>query len=116
MARILLICFIFSHVVTFLATANNELETHTMVRTEVEPKASNIADSPMSRNKEDESDEPRNAEAPGPRRLLKHHHSTDRSVAGGGVIIGGLVTAIFATVFAYIRVTRRSKASNQSTS
>lgn len=46
------------------------------------------------------------AEAPHIRRLGKHH-STDKSVAGGGVIIGGLVTAIFAAVFCYIRVTRK---------
>lgn len=35
------------------------------------------------------------------------HRSTDKSVAGGGVIIGGLVTAFFASVFCYIRVTRK---------
>ncbi|KAJ4847229.1 hypothetical protein Tsubulata_031365 [Turnera subulata] len=46
------------------------------------------------------------AEAPVIRRMGKHH-STDESVAGGGVIIGGLVTAIFAAVFCYIRVTRK---------
>ncbi|XWS39539.1 hypothetical protein CRYUN_Cryun18bG0064300 [Craigia yunnanensis] len=45
------------------------------------------------------------AQAPEIRRLGKHHLS-DKSVAGGGVIIGGLITAIFASVFAYIRVTR----------
>ncbi|CAK7324965.1 unnamed protein product [Dovyalis caffra] len=37
------------------------------------------------------------AEAPEIRKLGKHH-SSDKSVAGGGVIIGGLVTAIFAAV------------------
>ncbi|KAL4292896.1 uncharacterized protein LOC107613761 isoform X1 [Arachis ipaensis] len=41
------------------------------------------------------------------RRLGKHHSTTDKSVAGGGVILGGLVTATFAAVFCYIRVTRR---------
>lgn len=46
------------------------------------------------------------AEAPNIRRLGKHH-STDKSVAGGGVIIGGFVTAVFAAVFCYIRVTRK---------
>ena len=46
------------------------------------------------------------AEAPDIRRLGKHH-STDKSVAGGGVILGGLVTATFAAVFCYIRVTRK---------
>lgn len=45
------------------------------------------------------------AEAPEIRRLGKHHG--DDSVAGGGVIIGGLVTAIFAAVFCYIRVTKK---------
>ena len=45
------------------------------------------------------------AEAPANRRLGKHH--VDRSIAGGGVIIGGLATAIFAAVFCYIRITRR---------
>ncbi|KAK7261031.1 hypothetical protein RIF29_27334 [Crotalaria pallida] len=46
------------------------------------------------------------AEGPNYRRL-GNHHSTDKSVAGGGVIIGGLVTATFAAVFCYIRVTRK---------
>ncbi|GFS36733.1 RING/U-box superfamily protein [Actinidia rufa] len=46
------------------------------------------------------------AEAPEIGRLGKHH-SSDKSVAGGGVIIGGLATAIFAAVYCYIRVTRR---------
>lgn len=47
------------------------------------------------------------AEAPDIRRLAKHH-STDKSVAGGGVILGGLVTVTFAAVFCYIRVTRKT--------
>ncbi|GAU39204.1 hypothetical protein TSUD_270480 [Trifolium subterraneum] len=50
--------------------------------------------------------ESKEAEAPNIRKLGKHH-STDKSVAGGGVIIGGFVTAIFAAVFCYIRVTRK---------
>ncbi|KAE8670108.1 hypothetical protein F3Y22_tig00112206pilonHSYRG00268 [Hibiscus syriacus] len=49
----------------------------------------------------------REAEAPEIRRLGKHHAS-GISVAGGGVIIGGLVTAVFLAVFAYIRVTRKN--------
>nr|KYP50322.1 hypothetical protein KK1_027897 [Cajanus cajan] len=55
---------------------------------------------------EEKNGESKGAEAPQIRRLGKHH-STDKSVAGGGVIIGGLVTAIFAAVFCYIRVTRK---------
>ncbi|CAL0333902.1 unnamed protein product [Lupinus luteus] len=46
------------------------------------------------------------SEAPQNGRVRKHH-SVDKSVAGGGVIIAGLVTAIFASVFCYIRVTRK---------
>ncbi|XWS54281.1 hypothetical protein CRYUN_Cryun10bG0077400 [Craigia yunnanensis] len=52
------------------------------------------------------SHETREAEAPEIRRLRKHLLSA-KSVAGGGFIIVGLVSAIFAAVFAYIRVTRK---------
>ncbi|MED6147818.1 hypothetical protein PIB30_047345, partial [Stylosanthes scabra] len=41
------------------------------------------------------------------RKLGRHRSWSDKSMAGGGVIIGGLVTAIFAALFCYIRVTRR---------
>ncbi|KAF3443771.1 hypothetical protein FNV43_RR13461 [Rhamnella rubrinervis] len=74
--------------------------------------SSRVADQPVpsaasapSEAKEDESSEV--AGAPANRRLGKHEHRSDKSVAGGGVIIGGLVTAIFAAVFCYIRVTRK---------
>lgn len=59
---------------------------------------------PSSSEKEGES-KAEAAESPHIRRLGKRH-SSDKSVAGGGVIIGGLVTAAFAAVFCYIRVTR----------
>ncbi|KAF5741464.1 Xyloglucan endotransglucosylase/hydrolase protein 9 precursor [Tripterygium wilfordii] len=53
------------------------------------------------------------AEGPEIRRLGKHHSSdSDKSIAGGEVIVGGLVTAIFAAVFAYIRVTRKRNDTN----
>ncbi|CAA0816090.1 Unknown protein [Striga hermonthica] len=39
---------------------------------------------------------------------LGRHHSA----AGGGVIIGGLVTAVLAAVYCYIRVTRKRPAVN----
>ncbi|KAD4981832.1 hypothetical protein E3N88_18503 [Mikania micrantha] len=35
-----------------------------------------------------------------------HHHSLGKSVAGGGVIIGGLVTTIFAILYCYIKIER----------
>ncbi|EXB58581.1 hypothetical protein L484_008734 [Morus notabilis] len=71
---------------------------------------SRVADQPVSSAEErsegkEASDDENEAEAPAIRRLGKHH--SDKSMAGGGVIIGGLVTAIFAAVFCYIRVTRK---------
>lgn len=55
--------------------------------------------------------EPKNQEselAQGPvnRRLAKHH-SNDKSIAGGGVILGGLATTFLVSVFCYIRATGR---------
>jgi len=66
-------------------------------------KSNKIVDQP-SRGSSSQEEE---AEAPDIRRLGKHQ-STDKSVAGGGVILGGLVTVTFAAVFCYIRVTRKS--------
>ncbi|XP_042010537.1 uncharacterized protein LOC121759103 [Salvia splendens] len=63
------------------------------------------------------ADPPSEAEAPAEwesRKIGKHHHSSDGSVAGGGVIIGGLVTVAFAAVYCYIRVTRRKRSDNLS--
>lgn len=37
----------------------------------------------------------------------ERHQTSDKSIAGAEVMIGGLVTVIFATIFAYIRVTRK---------
>ncbi|KAL6958283.1 hypothetical protein U1Q18_001410 [Sarracenia purpurea var. burkii] len=69
-----------------------------------------ISDPPSSGDAMESSsegeDESSVAEAPEIERLGKRH-SSDKSVAGGGVIIGGLATAIFAAVYCYIRVTRR---------
>ncbi|CAH8309672.1 unnamed protein product [Eruca vesicaria subsp. sativa] len=43
---------------------------------------------------------------------LGHHHSTvDRSVAGGGVILGGLATTFLVVVLCYLRATRKHKTS-----
>lgn len=39
-----------------------------------------------------------------------HHHSFDKSVAGGGVILGGLATAFLVAVVCYIRATGRKNA------
>ena len=45
-----------------------------------------------------------------------HHHSIDKSVAGGGVILGGLATTFLVAVFCYIRATGRHKNDNASSS
>lgn len=47
--------------------------------------------------------------------LKKNHHSIDRSVAGGGVILGGLATTFLVAVFCYIRATGRHKSDSQIT-
>ncbi|XP_034694945.1 uncharacterized protein LOC117921222 [Vitis riparia] len=39
--------------------------------------------------------------------VKKQHHSMDKSIAGGGVILGGLATTFLVAVFCYIRATGR---------
>lgn len=39
----------------------------------------------------------------------KQHHSVDKSIAGGGVILGGLASTFLVAVFCYIRATGRHK-------
>ncbi|XVF08183.1 hypothetical protein REPUB_Repub06bG0204100 [Reevesia pubescens] len=48
--------------------------------------------------------------------LQNHHHSTDKSVAGGGVILGGLATTFLVAVFCYIRATGRHKSETHQSS
>ncbi|GMP85578.1 hypothetical protein CsSME_00038675 [Camellia sinensis var. sinensis] len=43
-------------------------------------------------------------------RIEKQHRSIDRSVAGGGVILGGLATTFLVAVFCYIRATGKKNA------
>uniref|UniRef100_A0A6M2EGA8 Transmembrane protein n=1 Tax=Populus davidiana TaxID=266767 RepID=A0A6M2EGA8_9ROSI len=73
----------------------------------VKPKGVEAEEKPaLSPLQEETESREAEAEAPEIRRLGKHH-SYDKSVAGGGVIIGGLATATFAAVFCYIKVTRK---------
>ncbi|KAG6739024.1 hypothetical protein POTOM_058659 [Populus tomentosa] len=101
MARFGFSFLIFVGILVLQAMADEKSEVQNGVKTKGVEGGGKPASSPMQA--ETESGE---AEAPGIRRLGKHH-SSDKSVAGGGVILGGLVTAIFAAVFCYIRVTRR---------
>ncbi|KAL7092590.1 hypothetical protein ACP275_12G172900 [Erythranthe tilingii] len=40
----------------------------------------------------------------------RNHHGVDKSIAGGGVILGGLATTFLVAVFCYIRATGRKYA------
>ncbi|KAF1859241.1 hypothetical protein Lal_00009825 [Lupinus albus] len=81
-------------------------DTHKSNKIANEPSVSYGSTNSTSSKEESHKEKVASAEGPNIRRFGKHH-STDKSVAGGGVIIGGLVTATFATVFCYIRVTRK---------
>ncbi|KAF8043094.1 hypothetical protein BT93_A1441 [Corymbia citriodora subsp. variegata] len=70
--------------------------------------ASSVAEASEDKKEYPAAEAPGAAEAGGAAAAeVTKHRSSDKSVAGGGVIIGGLVTAIFAAVFCYIRVTRK---------
>ncbi|KAF8414049.1 hypothetical protein HHK36_002048 [Tetracentron sinense] len=99
MARFLLVCLILGEVlmVQGMAHESQKVGTGGVV---------GFADAPVASGESSEGEKSGVAEAPGIRRMGKHH-SSGESVAGGDVIIGGLATAIFAAVFCYIRVTRR---------
>ncbi|XAR55432.1 hypothetical protein NMG60_11035499 [Bertholletia excelsa] len=116
MARPGLACLVLAQILLVQAmtvrSGGSELKPFVTVRTGDETSGTgsvhsthSIADPPSSGDSESSS-EGSAAEAPEIRRLGRHNGS-DKSVAGGGVIIGGLVTAIFAAIFCYIRVTRR---------
>ncbi|KAM3216417.1 hypothetical protein P3L10_025858 [Capsicum annuum] len=114
MGRFMFSCSVIITVLVFQATAESEFSRPL-------PRKLRIANPPFSRGRmaellvEGENDigeGPSGVEAPeSDDNILKmrHHHSADKSVAGGGVIIGGLVTAIFAAVYCYIRVTRKKE-------
>jgi hypothetical protein len=38
-----------------------------------------------------------------------HHHPFDKSMAGGGVILGGLATTFSVAIYCYIRATSKHK-------
>lgn len=41
--------------------------------------------------------------------FVKQHHSFDKSMVGGGVILGGLATTFLVSIYCYIRATARHK-------
>ncbi|KAB2613440.1 hypothetical protein D8674_035756 [Pyrus ussuriensis x Pyrus communis] len=99
MARLGLICLVLAGFLLVSAIATDKSDTD---------HSASIAAEPSSDS--ESMEEGVVAEAPSLRRLgpaEKSEKKADKSVAGGGIIIGGLVTTIFAAVFCYIRVTRK---------
>ncbi|KAJ7981358.1 putative Basic helix-loop-helix DNA-binding superfamily protein [Quillaja saponaria] len=116
MSRLVLVCLSLAQILFVQAISDNTegltpnpLELKTQTGADSHGGVTKIADQPVpsiAKTSDHENEESKPAEAPEIKRMGKHH-STDKSVAGGGVIIGGLITAIFAAVFCYIRVTRK---------
>ncbi|MCD9643309.1 hypothetical protein HAX54_030652 [Datura stramonium] len=44
---------------------------------------------------------------------IRTHHSFNKAMAGGDLILGGFATALIASIFCYIRVTRRRNQHSQ---
>ncbi|CAL9144541.1 unnamed protein product [Musa hybrid cultivar] len=51
--------------------------------------------------------------SPAALRLAQHHRTSDKSIAGAEVILGGFATLVFGAIFAYIRVTRKTSSDNK---
>lgn len=115
MARFGLICFVLLAGIFAVQAMAEKSEGSELNPIEVKPQNGVLAADSDSDHSVSVAEEPSHsmeesqvAEGPAIRKLGKDSkHHQDKSVAGGGVIIGGLVTAIFAAVFCYIRVTRK---------
>ncbi|KAL9690532.1 hypothetical protein QQ045_010934 [Rhodiola kirilowii] len=108
MVRAVAIAFILAHIflLMFMVQASDrELSALVVERRMAEQPSSSVDEPHLTMEGEDDEGD-LEAEAPASRRLGKHK-GTDSSVAGGGVILGGLAMAVFAAVFCYIRVTRK---------
>ncbi|CAL9078306.1 unnamed protein product [Musa textilis] len=51
--------------------------------------------------------------SPAALRLAQHHRTSDKSIAGAEVILGGFATLVFGAIFAYIRVTTKRSSDNK---
>lgn len=115
MARFGLICFVLIAGIFLVQAMAEKSEGSELNPIEVKPQKGVLAADSDSDHSVSVAEEPSHsmeesqvAEGPDIRKFGKDSkHHQDKSVAGGGVIIGGLVTAIFAAVFCYIRVTRK---------
>lgn len=63
------------------------------------------SESPLNQNENQESQNMRMEKG----KHDRHHSSVDKSVAGGGVILGGLAATLLVAIGCYIRATRRKK-------
>ncbi|KAL5976121.1 hypothetical protein ACLOJK_020451 [Asimina triloba] len=109
MAKFLLLCLIFAHALTTHAMLKESNSQSTSVPATMGLSPSDLPTASSSSRNDEAETESDAAEAPEIRRLggHRHHQPLDKSIAAGGVIIGGLATFVVATVFCYIRATRR---------
>lgn len=106
MARFLLLCILLAELSVFIASRDLDpiarYDTKRLILTD------SIVPSPSpSKNGENKGSE----ESP---RIggIKRHHSVDKSVAGGDVILGGFAIAFIVAIVCYIRVTRSREDKN----
>lgn len=102
--RFLVLCFVLVQIFLIQSTAIRTLQDSPEpqlenIHTIAEPPSSILEDSPSH------GEGPVAATATD--RRINKHQSSDKSVACGGVILGGLFTALFFAVYSYLRVTRR---------
>ncbi|CAN4083888.1 unnamed protein product [Withania somnifera] len=98
--RFLLICLVLVHVILLMQNANTLRESDFLT----------IVPSPEPSEKGMERG--RGDQAPAVTHI-RTHHSFNKSMAGGDLILGGFTTALIASIFCYIRVTRNRNEHNQ---
>ncbi|GMI96531.1 hypothetical protein like AT3G09280 [Hibiscus trionum] len=134
MARFLLLCLVMVNVVVAMASGNaqtsgsadlqhppaiRKLGKHQLVKKTIgNAPASSPSQAPHSADHTAAITGPNNGENVSVEgeaiHLQKPHHSTDKSIAGGGVILGGLATTFLVAVFCYIKATGRHKSDSES--
>ncbi|KAL4296915.1 hypothetical protein GQ457_12G009900 [Hibiscus cannabinus] len=135
MARFLLLCLVLVNAVVSMASENTQtsgsadlqhppairkLGKHQLVETIGNAPASSPSQAPLYADHTATITEPKNGENVSVEGeaidLQKPHHSTDKSIAGGGVILGGLATTFLVAVFCYIKATGRHKSESETDS
>ncbi|KAF7845439.1 hypothetical protein G2W53_002344 [Senna tora] len=103
MAKFLFLCFILGNLLMDLTMAFEKNPQTMVVKSSCE--AASIRKVGKQNSVSSPSMEP--TESSEEEREIGSHHSVDKSIAGGGVILGGLATTFFLSVFCYIRATAR---------